>query len=63
MEQRMDAKKLAVTVWKDGGWKVWGTVDAMYARDDPDWLCDFGVADVLASAERESADIVERNAG
>lgn len=28
----------AITVWKDGGWKLWRTLDAKYAEGDPDWL-------------------------
>lgn len=30
--------KLAITVWKDGGWKIWRRIDAHYAENDPDWL-------------------------
>lgn len=28
----------AITVWQDGGWKLWRTLDAKYAERDPDWL-------------------------
>lgn len=30
--------KMAITVWKDGSWKVWRAPDAYYAQDDPDHL-------------------------
>ena len=29
---------LAITVWKDGTWVVWGELDAYYAQNDPEWL-------------------------
>jgi hypothetical protein len=29
----------AVTVWKDGTYKLWAALDASYAESDPDWLC------------------------
>ncbi len=45
--------KYAVTVWKNGNWKVWSTMDATYARDDPDWLTDFGVQEVLDEAKAD----------
>lgn len=28
-----------ITVWKDGGHKLWGATDAKYTEGDPDWLC------------------------
>lgn len=28
----------ALTIWKDGGWKLWRTLDAKYAEGDPEWL-------------------------
>lgn len=28
----------AITVWKDGTWKVWQATDAHYAENDPEWL-------------------------
>lgn len=31
----------AITVWKDGRWKLWSRLDACYARNDPDWLLEF----------------------
>lgn len=29
---------MAITVWRDGSWKVWRSLDATYAENDPDWL-------------------------
>lgn len=29
----------AISVWKNGGWKLWRTLDAKYAESDPEWLC------------------------
>jgi len=28
----------AVTIWKDGTWKLWSTLDAKYAEREPNWL-------------------------
>ena len=28
----------AITVWKDGTWKVWQRMDAQLAEDETDWL-------------------------
>lgn len=28
----------AITVWKDGTWKVWSVGDAEHAQNDPEWL-------------------------
>lgn len=28
----------AITIWKDGGWKLWRTLDARYAESDPDFF-------------------------
>jgi hypothetical protein len=36
----------AITVWKDGGWKLWRTLDAKYAEGDPDWLATLAGADI-----------------
>ena len=36
----------AITVWKDGGWKLWRTLDARYAERDPDFLATFAGADI-----------------
>jgi hypothetical protein len=45
-----DLKKFAVTVWKDGTYRVWGAMDAYYARNDPDWLAEFGVSEIVEAA-------------
>lgn len=36
----------AITVWKDGGWKLWRTLDAKYAEGDPDWLATLSGDDI-----------------
>ncbi len=28
----------SITVWTDGTWKVWSSLDAYYAQEDADWL-------------------------
>ncbi len=30
--------KQIITVWKDGSWKIWSSLDAEYAANDVDWL-------------------------
>ena len=30
--------KMAITVWKDGTWKVWQAMDAQLAENEDDWL-------------------------
>ncbi len=40
-----------VTVWTNGTWKVWNVLDAIYARNDPDWLCDFGLNELASHAK------------
>jgi hypothetical protein len=35
----------AITVWKDGTWKVWQATDAHYAENDPEWLVTIPSAD------------------
>ncbi len=27
-----------ITVWKNGDWKIWRSLDAYYAANDSDWL-------------------------
>lgn len=41
---------LAVTVWKDGGWRAWRAVDAYYAENDPDWLATINLVEAAESA-------------
>ena len=31
-------QEMAVTVWRDGTWQVWGILDAYYVQSDPEWL-------------------------
>ena len=39
MSEQNAGQSLAVTVWQDGGFRIWGNLDAHYAEADPDWLC------------------------
>lgn len=38
----------AISVWKDGSWKLWGALDAKYAERDPNWLSTLSDQDVNA---------------
>lgn len=49
-------KPMSVTVWKDGTWKMWSCRDAEYARDDPDWLTEFSMKELLELAEAGGTD-------
>lgn len=46
----LDLGKHAVTIWKDGSYKIWGAMDAHYAQSDPDYLATIGVAEMVAGA-------------
>lgn len=37
----------AITVWKNGGYKVWRSLDAQYASDDPDWLTNIPLKEII----------------
>lgn len=37
----------AITVWKDGTWKVWGSMDAQYAETDSNYLLTIPISTVL----------------
>ena len=37
---------MAITVWKDGTWMVWGVLDAYYAQNDPEWLVTIPLKDL-----------------
>jgi hypothetical protein len=52
----------AITVWRDGTWKVWGCIDAQYAETDPDWLSTIPLSKVLTDIERqpEAIDLAEK---
>lgn len=41
-----DDQELAITVWKDGTWQVWGALDAYYAQNDPNWLLTIPLKDL-----------------
>jgi hypothetical protein len=40
----------AVTVWKEGCWKVWHESDAKYAETDWDWLATIPLRDAILDA-------------
>jgi hypothetical protein len=40
----------AITVWKDGTWKAWQTLDAKYAEKDPNWLSTIPCSDAISDA-------------
>lgn len=48
-----DPAKHAVTIWKDGTFKVWGVMDAFYAQADPDFFLNIGMAELLAEMEKD----------
>lgn len=47
-------KKLAITVYKDGTWELWGAMDAFYARADDNWLAEIGGPEIVAAYHREA---------
>ena len=42
-----------ITIWKDGTWKVWDRRSAELAANDPDWLVNIEIKEVL-KYERET---------
>ena len=49
---------LAITVWRNGGWRLWQVMDAQLASADPNWLCTIPLKDVdayRAVIEKEKA--------
>ncbi len=44
-----------VTMWKDGGWKLWGSMDAFYAQADDDFLVNLSVKEVLGAMDFAAA--------
>jgi hypothetical protein len=54
----------AVTVWKDGSYKIWSHTDAKYAEGDPDWLTTVYLPVLLADCPRDppSPDMAEYDA-
>ena len=45
----------AVTVWKDGNWRLWRTLDAKYAEGEPGWLATLSGANIEADREALAA--------
>jgi hypothetical protein len=48
-------KEYVLTVWKDGRHKIWRSLDATYASDDPGWLCNLRLDYMLVLAAEQSA--------
>lgn len=44
---------LAISVWKDGTWKLWDAGGAWEAEGDSDWLCTINLHDALLTAEEQ----------
>jgi hypothetical protein len=49
----------AITVWKEGSWKLWQTLDAKYSEKDPDWLLTIWHTDI---AQYELANPLDQKA-
>jgi len=50
-----------ITVWKDGTWKTWPAMDAIYARGDPDWLVEItgsAIAEFAARVGEDQSDLL-----
>ena len=43
----------AITVWADGGWKLWRTLDAKYAEGDPGWVTTIPVHQVANELSKQ----------
>ncbi len=52
----MDPVDSCITVWRDGTWKVWDEGDALYARQDFDWLLDFPLQQAIEDAQDGGTD-------
>jgi hypothetical protein len=37
---------MTITVWQDGTWKLWRSLDAYYAANDPYWLLNIPVEEL-----------------
>jgi hypothetical protein len=48
-------EKMVVTVWEDGTWRVWGSPDAYYARNDPGWLLEIPFSEILREVGQTTA--------
>jgi hypothetical protein len=46
----------AITVWKNGTWKIWQTLDAKHAEKEEDWLATIPSAALRAGPARSPGD-------
>lgn len=60
--RKLDLRKFAMTVYKDGTYKVWRDIDAAYARDDDNWLMEIPIQEVVDETDfaAEAALTIER---
>lgn len=49
--------RVALTIWKDGSYQVWGGADANYAQADPDYLVSIGLGELQILAMSETAQV------
>ena len=47
-----DGQEVVMTIWKDGSYKIWGAVDALYAKDDPDYFVTIPFGDIMDEARK-----------
>ena len=47
---RDTVKKVVVTVWRDGSFKVWETMDAFYAQADESFIASIGLQEIIDEA-------------
>lgn len=45
-DRELRAPNRAITVWKDGTWKLWSDGDAYYAQNDSNWLATIPLKDI-----------------
>ena len=48
-QKPFEGKKMdkVITVWKDGTWKLWDSLDAQYAANDKDWLVNIPISNLF----------------
>jgi hypothetical protein len=51
----------AITVWKDGTWKAWQTLDAQYAEKDENWLCTIKMPTAISDAVDVIRSVITRS--
>jgi len=47
----LDLTGMAITIWKDGGWKLWRAADAAYAENDDNWLSTIRGDEIAAAVQ------------